>query len=144
MTEEDKFRPTQKQLNFVHVYTATDLKTITDICKVAGIVRQTYYDWRKSPDFCEWFSNQIAIGMKGQLPGVWRSIKSMSERKTDAARLFLQRFDDDYSEKSEVKHKIEFDEEYSKELKKMTDKVFDDDVKEEGEEGKEEEKDEEE
>ncbi len=107
MSEEDsktstEFAPTKLQIDFLEAYIASENTTITAISKEAGVDRTTVYGWRKKPGFVKWFNGMVAKAMEADLPDIWRDVKRRAKRNYNDSKLYLERFDRDYSEKKKI------------------------------------------
>lgn len=120
--EGKEFQPTTKQLFYLQAFTTCPLgSTKKEIIKTAGICVKTEWEWQQNPEYCLWFQGKIEEYMKASLPEIYRSIKRMAKNKTEASKLFLQRFDKKFTEKKEIQHSVSFDDESSGKAKELTD-----------------------
>ena len=97
-----KFIPSEDQLSFLRVFISSNKRFITELAKEAGVPRRTIYNWRENPAYVEWFNQEITKAMKAELPDVYRTLKVRTAKSDTATKLFLERFDEDYSEKKKV------------------------------------------
>lgn len=97
-----EFQPSKLQMKFLEAWLLSETGHITEISKACGVSRTTIYKWRKDPDFVKWFNGLVAIGMKGRLPDIWAAIARRAKRNSNDSKLYLDRFDEDYSEKKKV------------------------------------------
>lgn len=126
-TNVNKFKPSLMQLKYLQAFiTSEDRVNVSKLAKEVGVDRTTIYLWEHKDGFNEWFHNEVVKAMGRGLTKVYQGMGSRASRNVHDATLYLKRFDDDYREKQEIKHKIEFDEGYSEELKKVTDKELED------------------
>jgi hypothetical protein len=100
------FMPNKNQLKFLEAYISSEEGTIKAIAKEAGIEKSIIYNWRKNPAFVDWFNGEVAKAMKADLPDIYRAIKRRAKRTYPDSKLYLERFDKDYFEKSKVDAKV--------------------------------------
>ena len=100
------FRPNKNQLKFLEAYISSEEGTIKAIAEEAGMEKSIIYHWRKNPDFVNWFNEEVAKAMKADLPDIYRAIKRRAKRTHPDSKLYLERFDKDYFEKSKVDAKV--------------------------------------
>lgn len=97
-----EFAPTKLQIKFLEAYISSEEGNITAISKEAGVDRSMVYRWRKNPAYIDWFNEQVAIAMRADLPDIYKAIKRRAKRSHPDSKLYLERFDKDYSEKKKV------------------------------------------
>jgi len=97
-----EFAPNKNQVNFLETYISSEKTTLKDISEESGVKRQTVYGWRKNPDFVKWFNSEIVKAMEADLPDIWRDVKRRAKRNHNDSKLYLERFDKDYSEKKNI------------------------------------------
>lgn len=108
MSEKDntksstEFNPTKLQIKFLEAYISSEEGNITAISKEAGVDRTTVYNWRKNPAYVDWFNAQVAFAMRADLPDIYKAIKRRAKRNYPDSKLYLERFDKDYSEKKKL------------------------------------------
>jgi len=102
-----EFAPTKQQIDFLEAYISSEETTITAISKEAGVDRTTVYGWRKKPEFVAWFNSMVAKAMEADLPDIWRDVKRRAKRNHNDSKLYLERFDKDYSEKKKIEMESE-------------------------------------
>jgi predicted DNA-binding protein YlxM (UPF0122 family) len=97
-----KFIPSKKQINFLKVYISSEKTTMKDIATEAGVSRTLIYDWRQKPGFVDWFNSEVEKAMHADLPDIWQEVKRRAKRNHNDSKLYLERFDKDYSEKKKI------------------------------------------
>lgn len=97
-----EFTPNLNQINFLEAYISSKEGTLKAIAEEAGITPKTIYQWRKNSDFVEWFNRQVAKAMEADLPDIWKDVKRRAKRNYNDSKLYLERFDRDYSEKKKI------------------------------------------
>jgi len=100
--EHTEFTPSKNQINFLETYISSEETTFKGIAEESGVKRQAVYDWRKNPDFITWFNHEVAKAMEADLPDIWRDVKRRAKRNYNDSKLYLERFDKDYSEKKNI------------------------------------------
>ena len=126
-TNVNKFKPSLMQLKYLQAFIMSeDRVNVSRLAKEVGVDRTTIYNWEQKDDYNKWFSEQTIKAFTRSLPKVHKGMETRATKRYLDAMLYLKRFDPDYREKQEIKHKIEFDEGYSEELKKVTDKELED------------------
>ena len=97
-----EFAPNKNQINFLETYIASENTTFKAIAEESGVKKQTVYLWRKNPGFVKWFNGMVAKAMEADLPDIWRDVKRRAKRNYNDSKLYLERFDRDYSEKKKI------------------------------------------
>lgn len=131
VSKSNGFKPNLNQLKYLEAFITSEHNiSKVKLAQKIGITYKTVWEWEtKVKGFNEWFHEEVVKAMGRGLAKVYQGMGVRASKNVHDATLYLKRFDDEYSEKQEIKHKIEFDEEYSKELKKMTDKEFEEEDK---------------
>lgn len=100
-----KFEPTEKMFAYLEAYLTTPFGTAKEtVCKKANVSRHQEWEWRKNPEYNEWFNGEVAKYMNSKLSEVWRTVLSETTISFPDRKLFLQRFDKDFSEKQTIEH----------------------------------------
>lgn len=97
-----EFAPSKLQIKFLEAYISSEESNLTAISKEAGVDRTTVYNWRKNPTYVDWFNKQVAFAMKADLPDIYKAVKRRAKRNYNDSKLYLERFDKDYSEKKKL------------------------------------------
>lgn len=100
--ESTAFAPTKMQLDYLEAFIISESNKKTEIAKLAGVDRTTIYKWRKDPGFVKWFNGEVSKLMKASLPDIYKEIQRRAKRNHNDSKLFLERFDEDYSEKRKL------------------------------------------
>ena len=82
---KDIFNPTENQMKFLEAYLSQEVReSINELCEKAGVVRTTYYEWLKKPEFNEWFYKQIEVNKHRFAPRIIDNVftKAMQENAT--------------------------------------------------------------
>lgn len=102
---ETDFIPSKEQVKMLEAFIKSPINyTIARICKNADVSRTTFWRWRQSPEFNKWFNKEIERIMIGSLTEVWRGVFRRAKGNFQDAKLFMQRFDEDFTEKKELSH----------------------------------------
>lgn len=102
----DKFEPSPKQLAYLKAFINAGVNDTQEaIYKKAGVAHSTVWQWKQKPEFVEWFLGEVDKIFTSELPDVYKNIKRMTRNKTDACKLFMQRFDREFSERKNVEVK---------------------------------------
>lgn len=96
------FTPSKPQLKYLEAFISSESGKVTDIAKDSGVPRRTIYNWRQDSEFVQWFNKQVSEWMKADLPVIWQDIKRRAKRNHNDSKLYLERFDKDYSEKKKI------------------------------------------
>jgi len=110
-----KFEPTKKMRDYLEAYIICPLgSSLQDICDKAKIERTITWHWKKDPDFCEWFNDEINKYMKSYIGDMWRLVMIKARSSFPDRKLFLTRFDPAFTEEQgegeQVNLKKEFEE----------------------------------
>jgi len=100
--ESSIFSPSKPQLKYLEAFISSESGKVTDIAKDSGVPRRTIYNWRQDSEFVQWFNKQVSEWMKADLPVIWQDIKRRAKRNHNDSKLYLERFDKDYSEKKNI------------------------------------------
>ncbi|GAF98584.1 unnamed protein product, partial [marine sediment metagenome] len=95
------FEPSPKQRALIAALQADGYGgTVTEACRIAGICRDTYYDWMDDDAYCEWFQAQVdhyfALKRGDVMGAMVRSAKGESLPGASDRKLFLERYDRGY------------------------------------------------
>ena len=97
-----KFTPSPAQIRYLKAYLSEKRVNKSKAAKEAGVDRSTVYQWRGKPEFVEWFNNEVKADMYASLSDVWKNVLRRSDINSNDSKLFLERFDKDYSEKKKI------------------------------------------
>lgn len=128
------FKPSDNQLRYLKAFiTAKDNPTKEKLCKELDLNPSTVWNWEQDDNYNKWYHTQVVRAMFRSLPRVYKGMEDRAFRKYLDAKLYLQRFDEDFREKQDIKG--EFKIKLSEKLKKMSDeeldKIIDEEVKDE-------------
>lgn len=120
MSERTEWEPSEAQRKLLTVLQSSDYElSISEACTAADVGRQTYYDWFDSPAFVQWWKAQAERHFVLRLPRVLANLAGGAVKefeggknpdpKPDAGliKIFLERFDRDYSPKHEIDQHID-------------------------------------
>ncbi len=110
----DRFCASEKQLAYLTACQDVDYAiSVTDACTVAGVGRQTYYDWLEHPGFNRWWLLRLERHFMDRLPAIYSTLFEIVQKgagvgcgpgKVAAAKLLLERFDKLYRPKTIQEH----------------------------------------
>ena len=98
--------PTPTQRRVLECAQAADYEeSVVNLCKSAGIARQTWYDYHDNPRFVEWWRVQFERHFGMQMPRVsaallGRALGQREKGSDQAAKLLYERFDKGYAPRS--------------------------------------------
>ena len=123
-TKDNEFIPSLMQIKYLEAFILTeDNINVSKLTKQIGIDRTTVWKWEQDDDYNKWFSEQTVKAFIRSLPKVHKGIETRAMKKYLDAKLYLQRFDEDFREKQDIKG--EFKIKLSEKLKKMSDEELD-------------------
>lgn len=103
--ESTIFRPSKLQLDYLKAYIEAPVTyTRSQICQSADVSRTVVWKWEQIPEYVDWFHGQIEKVMDKLLVNVYSKLYYRALKSFPDCRLFLQRFDKDYSEKQAIEH----------------------------------------
>ena len=122
------YQPTALQVKLVYAYLHHNPEQLspTRLLTKLGHSRTIWYHWRKTPGFLKWFNEVIDSGFSDKLPQLYSALFARAvHHDTAAAKLYIERYDEDYKPQSKTDNKHEFagflppvDAEYSRRMER--------------------------
>lgn len=77
MTKQDKTKFSKKQIKAAEMLVDPTFQgTVTELCQMVGVSRNTFYRWMNDDKFKEYLNSVIDQYADGELPAVWKALIS--------------------------------------------------------------------